>query len=64
MNFNFLAAKPIVDCAAIGTTLSALIGYLPAATTVLSFVWVVIRLCETDTVKGLFKRLFKRKKRR
>lgn len=48
--------KPLGDAMSIGATLAALIGALPAITTVLSFVWVCIRLYETKTVQKLLKR--------
>jgi hypothetical protein len=48
-------AKAAVDVVAVTTTVSALMGWLPAVAAALSIVWTVIRIFETDTVKGWFK---------
>ena len=47
-------AKVAVDVAAVTTTVSTLMGWLPAVAAALSIVWTVIRILETDTVKGWF----------
>ena len=47
-------AKVAVDVAAVTTTVSTLMGWLPAVAAALSIVWTVIRIAETDTVKGWF----------
>ena len=46
--------KAVVDVVAVTTTVSTLIGWLPAMAAALSIVWTVIRILETDTVKGWF----------
>lgn len=43
----------IVDASALGVTLGAVIGYLPSATAILSFVWVCLRIWETKTVQDM-----------
>jgi hypothetical protein len=47
-------AKAAVDVVAVTTTVSTLMGWLPAVAAALSIVWTVIRIFETDTVKGWF----------
>lgn len=47
-------AKAVVDVVAVTTTVSTLMGWLPAVAAALSIVWTVIRILETDTVKGWF----------
>ena len=47
-------AKVAVDLLAVTTTVSTLMGWLPAVAASLSIVWTVIRIAETDTVKGWF----------
>tara|TARA_R100001463_G_scaffold17953_1_gene45270 strand:+ start:1128 stop:1295 length:168 start_codon:yes stop_codon:yes gene_type:complete len=47
-------AKVAVDVAAVTTTVSTLMGWLPAVAAALSIVWTIIRIAETDTVKGWF----------
>lgn len=51
-----------IDGSAITITAGALIGWLPAATTVLTFIWVLIRIYETKTMKRMLKHLFKRQR--
>jgi len=48
-------AKAAVDVIAVTTTVSTLMGWLPAVAAALSIVWTVIRIFEADTVKGWFK---------
>lgn len=45
--------KHAVDVVAGAATISALMNWVPAATAVLSFFWVAIRIWETETVKRL-----------
>lgn len=45
------------DAGAFALTVAALMGWLPAATAILSFVYVCIRISETATVHLLLKRL-------
>ena len=43
--------KGSVDVVAGAGTVAALMEFVPAATAILSLVWVAIRIWETDTVK-------------
>lgn len=47
-------AKAAVDVIAVTTTVSTLMGWLPAVAAALSIIWTVIRIFETDTVKRWF----------
>ena len=47
-------AKVAVDALAVTTTVSTLMGWLPAVAAALSIVWTVIRILETDTIKRWF----------
>ena len=47
-------AKVAVDALAVTTTVSTLMGWLPAVAAILSIVWTVIRISETTTIKNLF----------
>jgi len=47
-------AKVAVDALAVTTTVSTLMGWIPAVAAALSIIWTVIRILETDTVKGWF----------
>lgn len=47
-------AKAAIDVVAVTTTVSTLMGWIPAVAAALSIVWTVIRILETDTVKGWF----------
>ena len=47
-------AKAAVDVVAVTTTVSTLMGWIPAVAAALSIVWTVIRIAETNTVKGWF----------
>jgi hypothetical protein len=49
-------AKSALDVVSVTATVSALIGWLPAVAAVLSIVWTLIRIWETDTVRQLFNR--------
>lgn len=46
-----------VDVGAVATLAAVLFGALPHATAVLTFIWVLIRLSETATVRLALKRL-------
>ena len=46
-------AKAVVDVVAVTTTVSTLMGWLPAVAAALSIIWTVIRIVETDTVRNL-----------
>jgi hypothetical protein len=46
--------KQIIDGASIGTIVAAFLGWLPHVATLLSIVWMVIRISETTTVRRLF----------
>lgn len=43
--------KPYIDVASISGTVAAIVGALPAATAILTFVWTIIRIYETKTVQ-------------
>lgn len=45
--------KNILDGTAVGTSAATLFGWLPEATALLSFIWLAIRIWETETVKRL-----------
>jgi len=49
--------KNLIDGLSISGTVAAIIGALPAATAILTFVWTVIRLYETKTVQDLIQRI-------
>lgn len=49
--------KNFIDGLSISGTVAAIIGALPAATAVLTFVWTLIRLYETKTVQSLIESL-------
>jgi uncharacterized membrane protein YesL len=51
-------AKHIGDWIAAGTTVGAVIGWLPAIAALFTIVWTVIRIYETETVQKLIKRFF------
>lgn len=53
-------AKQVVDAVSIGGTAAVLIGWLPTATAVLTFLWVAVRLWETRTVQRIIKRVRER----
>ena len=46
-------AKHVVDAVAATGTGAAFLGYVPDAVALLTFVWVALRIWETDTVRGL-----------
>ena len=48
--------KLVVDLAAGTITITALMKIVPAATAILSLVWICIRIWETETVKKLTNR--------
>jgi hypothetical protein len=47
-------AKAAIDVVAVTTTVSTLMGWIPAVAAALSIIWTVIRIFETKTVKGWF----------
>ena len=47
--------KTIVDAVSVTTTVSALMGWLPAVAAALSILWTLIRIYETDTVQNWFR---------
>jgi TctA family transporter len=53
--------KHVLDAGAIGTTLGALLGWLPHIAAALSIVWTLIRIIETDTAKRLIQWVKERK---
>lgn len=50
------AGKNVLDGTAVGTVAATLFGWLPEATALLSFIWIAIRIWETDTVQTLLGR--------
>jgi len=46
-------AKAAVDVIAVTTTVSTLMGWLPAVAAALSIVWTVVRIFETNTIQNL-----------
>lgn len=52
--------KNMLDGVSISGTLAAVMGFLPEVTVVLTFVWTVIRICETRTVRDLIAKWRKR----
>jgi hypothetical protein len=46
-------AKAAVDVIAVTTTVSTLMGWLPAVAAALSIIWTIIRIVETNTVQNL-----------
>jgi hypothetical protein len=46
-------AKVAVDALAVTTTVSTLMGWIPAVAAALSIIWTVIRIFETDTIQNL-----------
>jgi hypothetical protein len=49
-------AKVAVDALAVTTTVSTLMGWIPAVAAALSIIWTVIRIFETDTIQNLIHR--------
>lgn len=52
-------AEHLIDIAAVTGLLAVLLGILPHATAVLTFIWVCVRLYETATVRLLLERVRK-----
>lgn len=50
------AGKNVLDGTAVGATAATLFGWLPEATALLSFIWIAIRIYETETVRRLLGR--------
>jgi hypothetical protein len=46
-------AKTVIDALAVTTTVSTLMGWMPAVAAALSIVWTVVRIFETDTIQNL-----------
>ena len=49
-------AKNALDALAVTTTVSTLMGWLPAVAAALSIVWTVVRIFETNTIQNLIHR--------
>jgi chromate transport protein ChrA len=49
-------AKTVIDGLAVGGTVATLAGWLPPVASLLTIVWLSIRIWESDTVQGLVKR--------
>lgn len=48
--------KHVIDAASIGVAFATLVSWLPSIAALLSIVWSAIRIYETKTVQGWFKR--------
>ena len=48
--------KHLVDLASIVTVVGALVDFLPSVAALFTVIWTGIRIWETDTVQGWFKR--------
>ena len=46
-------AKAAIDVVAVTTTVSTLMGWIPAVAAALSIIWTVIRIFETETIQNL-----------
>ena len=53
---NLDHAKTWLDGLSIATVISTLAGYLPAVAALLSIVWTLIRIHETDTCKKMLRK--------
>lgn len=42
-----------IDASAVGVAVATFFGWLPNIAALLSVIWILIRIWETDTVKGL-----------
>ena len=56
MSVETESIKPLVDEVAVTTTASALVGWLPPIVAILTLVWTVIRIYETETVQKFVQR--------
>jgi hypothetical protein len=52
-------AKPTIDAIAAAGTGAAWLGWLPDAVALLTALWVLIRIWETETMKRLVKKVLK-----
>jgi len=59
MSVETESVKPLVDAVAVTTTASALVGWLPPIVALLTLVWTVIRIYETETVQNLVQKIKK-----
>jgi hypothetical protein len=50
------SAKHVVDALSIATVLGTLVEFLPSVAALFTVIWTAIRIWETDTVKGWFRR--------
>lgn len=50
------STKHVVDALSIATVLGTLVEFLPSIAAVFTIIWTGIRIWETDTVQGIFKR--------
>ena len=48
--------KHLADGASVGILVGSVTGYLPAISAGLTIVWMVLRILETETVKGIIAR--------
>ena len=47
--------KAIVDGLAVGVTVGAVLGWLPAVAALFTILWTVIRIYETKTIQNILK---------
>ena len=57
MSVETESIKPLVDAGAVTTTAAALVGWLPPIVAILTLVWTVIRIYETETVQKFVQRI-------
>ena len=62
MSVETESIKPLVDAVAVTTTASALVGWLPPIVAILTLVWTVIRIYETETVQRFVQKRKQEKK--
>ena len=48
---NSTTIKPLVDTLSVSTAVATLLGWLPHIAALLSIIWMVIRIWETETVR-------------
>ena len=56
MSVEPASIKPLVDAVTVTTTAAALFGWLPPIVAILTLVWTVIRIYETETVQKFVQR--------
>lgn len=46
-------AKHVIDAAAVGTTIATVVQWLPSVAALLTIVWTLIRIIETETARAI-----------